>query len=150
MGTNSPRSFCEISELFKIWVDSSARGVHGPDHGADELVLQVRASRELSQGVVLGLLLQRLAFLQPVLDVGDHVAHAGVRVITGEQVVDLGDDLFEGHHFRIAGGAGAGLLGRLQRHVAGGLARGGLALVLGEEVEIDGGQVDLMVELLAG
>ena len=43
-------------------------GVHGPDHGADELVLQVRAGRELGQGVVLGLLLQRLAFLQPVAD----------------------------------------------------------------------------------
>ena len=24
MGTNSARSYCEISELFKIWVDSSA------------------------------------------------------------------------------------------------------------------------------
>src|SRR6476659_1469500 len=29
------------------------------------------------------------------------------------------------------------------------LPEGGLALVLGEEVEIDGGQVDLVVELLA-
>ena len=30
MGTNSPRSFCEISELFKIWVDSSAEESMAP------------------------------------------------------------------------------------------------------------------------
>jgi hypothetical protein len=70
-------------------------------------------------------------------------------VIPGDQVVDLGDDIFENHQLEIAGAAGAGLLGRLQRHIAGELARGGLPLVLGEEVEIEGGQVDLVVELLA-
>jgi hypothetical protein len=41
----------------------------------------------------LRLLLQGLAFFEPVFDVGDDVAHAGVGVITGEQVVDLLDNL---------------------------------------------------------
>jgi hypothetical protein len=68
-------------------------------------------------------------------------------VIAGEQVIDLGDDIIESDQLRIAGAAGTGLLGRLQRHVAGELARGRLPLVLGEEVEIDCGQIDLVVEL---
>ena len=45
-------------------------GVHGPDHRADELVLQVGAGRELGQRVVQRLLLQGLALLQPVADIG--------------------------------------------------------------------------------
>jgi hypothetical protein len=69
-------------------------------------------------------------------------------VIPGEQVIDLGDDIIESHQLGIAGAAGTGLLGRLQRHVAGELARARLVLVLGEEVEIDCGQIDLVVELL--
>lgn len=51
-------------------------GGHCPNHGGDELVLQVWAGRELSQAVVLGLLLQGLAFFEPVFDVGDDVANA--------------------------------------------------------------------------
>ena len=44
-------SICEISELFRICVDRSL-GFRGPDHGADELGLQIRAGRELRQRVV--------------------------------------------------------------------------------------------------
>ena len=51
IGTSSPMSFCEISELFRICVDGSL-GFRGPDHGADELGLQIRAGRELRQRVV--------------------------------------------------------------------------------------------------
>ena len=39
IGTSSPMSICEISELFRICVDRSL-GFRGPDHGADELGLQ--------------------------------------------------------------------------------------------------------------
>ena len=50
------------------------RRVHCPGHHTNELVLQIRACRELRQGVVLRLLLQRLAFLEPVLYMADDVA----------------------------------------------------------------------------
>ena len=52
---------------------------------AEELSVQVGARRELGQRVVLRLLLQRLALLQPVADVGDDVAHTRIRVITGKK-----------------------------------------------------------------
>ena len=51
--------------------------------------LQVRASRELGQRVVLGLLLKGLALFQPVLVVGDDVAHAGVGVLAVVAVARL-------------------------------------------------------------
>ena len=41
IGTNSPISFCEISELLRICVDRVVRGIHRPDHRVDELALQV-------------------------------------------------------------------------------------------------------------
>ena len=60
--------------------------------------------------------------LPAVLDVGDDVAHAGVWVITGEQVVDLGDDLVLGHHFGIADGASARLRDGFERNPEPGLS----------------------------
>jgi hypothetical protein len=41
-------------------------GFHDTDHRTDELVLKIRTSRELSQRVVLRLLLQGLALFQAV------------------------------------------------------------------------------------
>ena len=41
--------------------------------------------------------LRGLALFQPVLDVGDDVAHTRIRVIAAEQVVDLLDDVGERH-----------------------------------------------------
>lgn len=46
-------------------------------------------------------MLQGFAFFEPVFDVGDNVTHTRIRAISGEQVVDLGDDHLKGHHFGI-------------------------------------------------
>jgi hypothetical protein len=70
-----------------------AVGFHGTNHRTDELVLQVWTGRELSQRVVLRLLLEGFAFFEPVFDVGDDVSHARIRVCVdcavAEQVLDL-------------------------------------------------------------
>jgi uncharacterized protein (DUF305 family) len=62
-----------------------------PGRSQNQQVIALAANIEKAQAPEME---QRLAFLQPVLDVGDHVAHAGIRVITGEQVVDLGDGVW--------------------------------------------------------
>jgi hypothetical protein len=101
-------------------------------------VLQIRAGRKLCKRVVLGLLLQGLALFEPILDVGNHVADAGVGVIAREQVVDLGDYVFERGQFRIAGRAGARLLGRLQRNTTCEFAGSRALLMLGDDCCLHG------------
>jgi hypothetical protein len=53
---------------------------------------------------------------------GDDAAQTRIRVVTGKQVVDLGDDLVQGHHFGIADGASARLRDGFERNPEPGLS----------------------------
>jgi hypothetical protein len=82
--------------------------------------------------------------------VGDDVADARIGVVAGEQVVDLGDDLFERHHLWITDGARPGVLSRVQRNAPCELAGGRALLMLGDLLEIHRGQIDLVAKCLFG
>jgi len=102
IGTSSPRRFWDRSGLLRICAEGSAEESIAPITAATSSLCRSWAGGELGQGVVLRLLLERLALFEPVLDVGNDAADAGVGVIAGEEVIDLCDDLFKHHREGLA------------------------------------------------
>ena len=125
------------SGLFRICADRSADESIAPITAVTNSLCRSGLAENWLSEFVLGLLLQGLAFFQTVLDVGDDVAHTRIRVITGEQFVDLGDDLVKGHHFRLTDGAGARLLHRFEHNRAVGFQGYCRLFMVGDVVEVD-------------
>ena len=80
----------------------------------------------------------------------DDVADARVGVFAGKEFVDLGDDLLQDDQFGVACSTGAPGFGWWQLYTAGELPVCGVPSVLGQVVEVNAGQVDVVVKVLAG
>lgn len=81
IGMSCPSSFCKSSRLFSIWVDRSSEDSIAPMTAPTNSLCRSGLAENWARGVVACLLLQRFAFPQPVLDVGDDVGDAGLGVL---------------------------------------------------------------------